>query len=76
MTAPEKYEVIGLVSASAYGDVQTRRDKAIADLKGQAAQIGATGILLQPTTYGDVWSSPSLMGGAVIFNGTAIYVGQ
>ncbi len=74
LEAPKKYEVIGLVSASAYGDVQKHRDKAVEDLKAQAAQMGANGIILQPTSYGDAASSPSLQGHAVTFNGTAVFV--
>ena len=47
--APEKYEVIGIVTASsdAGWTVQGSLDYAIAELKKQAAKIGANGIILE-----------------------------
>nr|MBP3283590.1 hypothetical protein [Treponema sp.] len=47
--APAKYEVIGIVNASsdATGIAQTDLNYAIAELKKQAAKIGANGIILQ-----------------------------
>ena len=47
--APEKYEVIGIVTASsdAGWTAQGSLDYAIAELKKQAAKIGANGIILE-----------------------------
>ena len=47
--APEKYEVIGIVTASsdAGWTAQERLDLALAELKKQAAKIGANGIILE-----------------------------
>ena len=64
--APEKYEVIGIVTASsdATGSAQTDLNYAVAELKKQAAKIGANGILLQ-----DVSSSNS---GGVFISGVFV----
>lgn len=63
---PEKYEVIGIVTASsdATGSAQTDLNYAVAELKKQAAKIGANGILLQ-----DVSSSNS---GGVFISGVFV----
>ena len=64
--APEKYKVIGIVTASsdATGSAQTDLNYAVAELKKQAAKIGANGILLQ-----DVSSSNS---GGVFISGVFV----
>lgn len=78
--APEKYEVIGIVTASsdATGSAQTDLNYAVAELKKQAAKIGANGIILQ-----DVSSSKGdsvLIGNVLVsedkqkVSGKAIYV--
>ncbi|MBR4386410.1 MAG: hypothetical protein IKP51_07815 [Treponema sp.] len=78
--APEKYEVIGIVNASsdATGSAQTDLNYAVAELKKQAAKIGANGIILQ-----DVSSSSGdgiLIGNVLVYedkqkvSGKAIYV--
>lgn len=78
--APEKYEVIGIVNASsdATGSAQTDLNYAVAELKKQAAKIGANGIILQ-----DVSSSKGdsvLIGNVLVsedkqkVSGKAIYV--
>ena len=78
--APEKYEVIGIVTASsdATGSAQTDLNYAVAELKKQAAKIGANGIILQ-----DVSSSSGdgiLIGNVLVYedkqkvSGKAIYV--
>lgn len=48
LETPEKYEVIGLVNASSDSGLteQGDMDYAVAELKKQAAKIGANGILL------------------------------
>lgn len=78
--APEKYEVIGIVTASsdATGSAQTDLNYAVAELKKRAAKIGANGIILQ-----DVSSSKGdsvLIGNVLVsedkqkVSGKAIYV--
>lgn len=78
--APEKYEVIGIVNASsdATGSAQTDLNYTVAELKKQAAKIGANGIILQ-----DVSSSKGdsvLIGNVLVsedkqkVSGKAIYV--
>ena len=64
--ASEKYEVIGIVTASsdATGSAQTDLNYAVAELKKQAAKIGANGIILQ-----DVSSSNS---GGVFISGVFV----
>jgi len=48
---PEEYEKIGIVEASSDVEISTQaaQDRAIQELKNQAAQIGANGVLLQST---------------------------
>lgn len=88
-TPPEHYEVIGMVDAEAshaWTD-QGRLDKAVAELKEQAASVGANGILLQGVATGSSGSTgafvPNGAGGGLFVSssshekqvsGTAIYV--
>jgi len=81
---PKKYDVIGLVEASSdsgWTD-QGSQDYAVAELKKQAAKIGANGVLLTTTGtqttgmaggYGTgvVWVAPV---NAKVVKGTAIFV--
>lgn len=48
LEAPAKYETIGLVEASSDIELsaQAAQDRVVAELKSQAAQVGANGILL------------------------------
>lgn len=79
-TAPENYEVIGIVTASSdvTGIVQTDLNYAVAELKKQAAKIGANGIILKNIStsnsggvfVGNVWVNET----AQNISGTAIYV--
>ena len=51
MDQPSRYEVIGLVEASSHSGwtAQGSQDYAIAELKKQAAKLGANGVLLDAT---------------------------
>ena len=73
--APSHYEVIGMVDAEASHarTDQVRLDKAVAELKEQAASVGANGILLQGIATGSGGGS-----GAVVStgSGTAFFVGS
>ena len=86
---PAHYEVIGLVNAhAAHGWTdQGRMDKAVAELKEQAAGVGANGILVGGTSVGIGGMAgiavPAGGGGAIFaasdshdqqISGTAIYV--
>ena len=89
VTPPAHYEVIGLVSAHAshgWTD-QGRMDKAVAELKEQAANVGANGILVGSAGTGSGGMTgvavPAGGGGAIFvasnshdqqISGTAIYV--
>lgn len=76
---PEKYEVIGIVSASsdATGISSVDTNYAVKELKKQAAKIGANGLVIQSLSSssggfvsGNMWiSSPTQN-----VSGTAIYV--
>lgn len=81
---PKRYDVIGLVEASSDSGwtEQGSQDYAIAELKNQAAQIGANGLLLTATGtqtstmvggYGTgvIWAVPV---NAKVVKGTAIFV--
>lgn len=81
---PKRYEVIGLVEASSDSGwtEQGSKDYAIAELKNQAARIGANGVLLTATGdqtstmvggYGTgiIWAVPV---NAKVVKGTAIFV--
>lgn len=81
---PKKYDVIGLVEASSdYGWTdQKSQDYAVAELKKQAAKIGANGVLLTTTGIqtsgmvggygaGAMWAAPA---NAKVVKGTAIFV--
>jgi hypothetical protein len=84
LNEPKKYDVIGLVEASSdsgWSD-QDSQDYAVAELKKQAAKIGANGVLLTTTgtqTYtmvgghgtGTIWAAPV---NAKVVKGTAIFV--
>jgi len=50
---PSEYEVIGIVEASSDVELftQAAQDRAIQELKKQAAQIGANGVLIQSTGH-------------------------
>ena len=77
---PEKYEVIGIVTASsdATGISQKDLDYAIAELKKQAAKIGANGVVLQNVSSSN--GSGLFIGGIFVneksqdVSGKAIYV--
>lgn len=45
---PAQYETIGIVSAEAYdtGSDQTTQDNAVAEIKSQAAKVGANAVIL------------------------------
>jgi len=49
---PKKYEIIGIVEASSEVEFssQAAQDRAIAELKSQAAKIGANGVLISATS--------------------------
>jgi len=51
LKAPKKYEIIGLVEASSEVEFssQVAQDHTIAELKSQAAKIGANGVLISAT---------------------------
>jgi uncharacterized protein YbjQ (UPF0145 family) len=55
---PKKYEIIGIVEASSEVEFssQAAQDRAIAELKLQAAKIGANGVLISDTgnKYGNI----------------------
>ena len=80
---PRRYDIIGLVNASSDSGWTEQDDVnyAIAELKKQAAKIGANGVLLTATgekTYtvvggsgGAIWSAPVT---AKTISGTAIFV--
>jgi len=83
---PKKYDVIGLVEASSdYGWTdQKSQDYAVAELKKQAAKVGANGVLLTTTGtqtsamvggYGTgvMWAAPA---NAKVVKGTAIFVNE
>jgi hypothetical protein len=89
VTPPAHYEVIGLVNAhAAHGWTdQGRMDKAVAELKEQAADVGANGVLVGSTGVGIGGTAgvavPTGGGGAIFvasdshdqqISGTAIYV--
>ncbi len=77
---PEDYEIIGIVTASSDSGwtEQGSLDYAVAELKNQAAKIGANGIILQDVStsnsggvfVGNVWVTVP----AKTVSGTAIYV--
>ena len=88
-TAPAHYEVIGIVNAhNSHGWTdQGRLEKAVAELKSQAAGVGANGIILQgvsTNSSGAVGVGVPTGGGGMVFaaggghdqavSGTAIYV--
>jgi hypothetical protein len=81
---PKKYDVIGLVEASSDSGLtdQGSQDYAVAELKRQAAKVGANGVLLTTTgtqtssmvggnAGGVVWVAPVE---AKVVKGTAILV--
>jgi hypothetical protein len=80
---PRRYDVIGLVNASSDSGwtEQGSQNYAIAELKKQAAKLGANGVLLTATgekttlVYGSsgtiLWAAPVT---AKTINGTAIFV--
>lgn len=82
---PSKYEVIGLVSVSSTGITQQgAKDSCIAELKKQAAKLGANGVLVyHPAetrmssvsgySRGFLWNFPIAEGW---ISGTAIFVRQ
>jgi len=83
---PKKYDAIGLVEASSDSGFtdQGSQDYAVAELKKQAAKIGANGVLLTTTGtqtsamaggYGTgvVWVAPV---NAKVVKGTAIFVNE
>lgn len=83
---PKKYDVLGIVEASSdsgWTD-QGSQDYAVAELKKQAARIGANGVLLtaagtQTSTVvggygsGAIWTAPV---NAKVIKGTAIFVSE
>jgi hypothetical protein len=83
---PKKYDAIGLVEASSDSGLtnQGSQNYAVAELKKQAAKIGANGVLLTTTgtetstkvhgyESGTIWSSSS---DAKVVKGTAIFVNE
>jgi uncharacterized protein YbjQ (UPF0145 family) len=71
---PPSAEIIGEVSATGYGASQRFSDRAIAELKKQAAQIGANGIVITDMHRGFSFGSWSLTGDAIYFTAHAIFV--
>ncbi len=81
---PKKYDALGIVEASSdsgWTD-QASQDYAVAELKKQAAKIGANGVLLTNTGTqtsaivggsgnGSIWAAPV---NAKVVQGTAIFV--
>jgi len=51
LEAPKEYEIIGIVEASSEVEFssQAAQDRAIAELKSQAAKIGANGVIISAT---------------------------
>ncbi|MDD3295610.1 MAG: hypothetical protein PHG20_13105 [Geobacteraceae bacterium] len=83
---PKKYDAVGLVEASSDSGLtnQGSQNYAVAELKKQAAKIGANGVLLTTTGTetsttvhgygsGTIWSSSS---DAKVVKGTAIFVNE
>lgn len=68
---PAKYEVVGLVEARSNGRYQPALDRAVAQLKREAAKVGANGILLsnpqnQPAGFtGGLFEKPRVSGQAI-----------
>lgn len=80
---PAKYEEVAIIQSSSKGAFaftnQSKIDAAIDRLKGEAAKLGANGILLQATGSEVAGSSGEIMGSGIsanskIGNGIAIYV--
>ena len=80
LNSPSQYEIIGLIEASSDVEIssQAAQDRVIAELKKQAAKIGANGVLLTDSgnkssgafyTYGYLYFSD-----AKTAKGQAIYV--
>jgi hypothetical protein len=88
LTPPAQYEAIGLVSAKSgkHGSDQGKMDDAVEELKKQAAEVGANGVVIQQTgesttgaagvviQAGDVPLFFSNQHHRETINGTAIYV--
>jgi hypothetical protein len=72
---PQKYEIIGLVEASsdAGWTEQGAQDYAVAELKNQAAKLGANGVLLTATGPQTSAIYGTTTAGKVV-NGQAIFV--
>jgi uncharacterized protein YbjQ (UPF0145 family) len=79
--APNKFEEIGIVTGSHAGAGQRATDEALAEIKRQAAQIGANGILIaspqaknsQQTTY-TMYGAITVDSQSTTITGTAIFV--
>ena len=65
---PAKYEIIGMVNATARGSRQHRMNVAVKELKHQAAVMGANGIIMNPVESG------GLLDGKIKLSGQAICV--
>jgi len=73
---PAKFEVVGVVNAQSPGKFQRNMDDAVNQLKEQAAEMGANGILLGGVNPGSesvgVASGNAFGGGHAIFGSTVV----
>jgi hypothetical protein len=72
---PAKFEIIGIVNAQSPGNRQRNMDNAIEELKKQAGEIGANGILLGGVTPGSQSvgvGTGTGYGGGSTFTGTSV----
>jgi hypothetical protein len=71
---PAKFEIIGIVNAQSPGRYQRNMDDAVSQLKEQAAEMGANGILLGSVSPGSesvgVASGSAFGGGHAVFGST------
>lgn len=75
--APAKYEIVGIVNASTPGMHQHNMDDAVNQLKEQAAEIGANGIILGNVSPGSEAigaASGNAFGGGHAYFGSSVAV--
>lgn len=74
---PAKFEVVGIVNATSPGKFQHNMDDAVNELKKQAAEIGANGIILgnvMPGSESVGVASGNAFGGGHAFFGSSVAV--
>lgn len=74
---PAKFEIVGIVNATTPGKRQRNMDDAVDELKRQAAQIGANGIILGGVNPGGESAGVSTgygFGGGTSFSATGVGV--